>query len=132
MFKTITLKDAKGNDIDVEFLANAATPLRYKSIFKADLLTSFANARSEKPDGTVSYNIDFLPELSFIMAMQSKAADDEKVRLDKLGMNDFINWLETLDSFTLENHAEEIVSVYYGNTETTSEAKKNNEEQSEK
>lgn len=132
MYKSITLQNAKGEDVEIGFLANAATPLRYKNIFRNDLLTKFANAKKENEDGTVNFDIDFLPELSFIMAMQSKAADDEKVKLDKLGMNDFINWLETLDSFTLENHAEEIVSVYYGNTETTSKAKKNNEEQSEK
>lgn len=132
MYKSITLQNAKGEDVEIGFLANAATSLRYKNIFRNDLLTKFANAKKENEDGTVNFNIDFLPELSFIMAMQSKAADDEKVKLDKLGMNDFINWLETLDSFTLEDHAEEIVSVYYGNTETTSEAKKNNEKQSEK
>ena len=132
MFKTITLKDAKGKDIDEEFLANAATPLRYKSIFKADLLTSFANARSENPDGTVSYNIDFLPELSFIMAMQAKAADNKDVKLEKLSNNEFMDWLEGLDSFTIEENSEEILSVYYGNADTTSEAKKNSDKQSEK
>ena len=132
MYKKITLKDAKGKDIDVEFLANAATPLRYKSIFKADLLTSFANAKNDNPDGTVTYNIDFLPELSFIMAMQAKAADDKNVKLEKLNANEYMDWLEGLDSFTIEENSEEILSVYYGNTETSSDSKKNNDKQSEK
>lgn len=131
MYKAIKLHNAKGETIEVGFLANAATPLRYKMVFHNDLITMFANSKKETDEG-VKYNIDFLPELSFIMAMQSKAADDDKIKLDKLGYNEFLNWLEGLDSFTLEENAEEIVSVYYGNTETTSEAKKNTEEQSVK
>lgn len=132
MYKAIKLHSAKGETVEVGFLANAATPLRFKMIFRSDLLTKFANAKRENEDGTVNLDIDFLPELAFTMAMQSKAADDDEIKLEKLSYNDFLNWLENLDSFTLENNAEEIVSVYYGNTETSSEAKKNKDEQSEK
>lgn len=131
MYKSIKLNNAKGEAIEVGFLANAATPLRYKMTFHSDLITKFANAKQDTDEG-VKYDIDFLPELSFIMAMQSKAADNDEIKLEKLGYKEFLNWLEGLDSFTLEENAEEIVSVYYGNTETTSEAKKNNEEPSEK
>ena len=82
MYKAIKLHNAKGETIEVGFLANAATPLRYKMVFHNDLITMFANSKKETDEG-VKYNIDFLPELSFIMAMQSKAADDDKIKLDK-------------------------------------------------
>ena len=132
MYKSITLQNAKGEDVEIGFLANAATPLRYKNIFRNDLLTKFANAKKENEDGTVNFDIDFLPELSFIMAMQAKAADNKEVKLEKLSNNEFMDWLEGLDSFTIEENSEEILSVYYGNTDTTSEAKKNSDKQSEK
>ena len=66
------------------------------------------------------------------MAMQAKAADNKEVKLEKLSNNEFMDWLEGLDSFTIEENSEEILSVYYGNTDTTSEAKKNSDKQSEK
>lgn len=132
MYKKITMINPKSEEIEVEFLANAATPLRYKSIFKRDLLTQFANAKIDGPDGTTSLNIDFLPELAFIMAMQAKALDDKEIKLDKLNENSLMDWLEGFDSFSFEDKAEEILDVYYGNSETTSESKKNKEEQTEK
>lgn len=131
MYKKIELSDPKGDLIEVEFLANAATPRRYKMIFREDLLTKFANAKIEK-DGESRYDIDFLPELAFIMAMQAAAKTDSKIKLDKLNESSFLDWLESFDSMELENKAEEIMSVYLGNTETSSDAKKNIEEQNEK
>lgn len=132
MYKKITMLNPKNEEVEVEFLANAATPLRYKSVFKKDLLTQFANAKIDEPNGATSLNIDFLPELAFIMAMQARALDDKEVKLDKLNENLLMDWLEGFDSFSFENKAEEILDVYYGNSETTSESKKNNEEQTEK
>lgn len=129
MFKTVTLQNYKGKDIDVEFLANAATPLRYKTIFRKDLLTQFANAKTE--DGkSINLDVDFISELAFIMAMQAKALNDSTVKLDALSFGMYLEWLEQLDSFTIESNGTEIVSVYAGNTFTSSEAKKNTDQQS--
>lgn len=129
MFKTITLQNYKGEDMDVEFLANAATPLRYKTIFRKDLLTQFANAKTE--DGNaINLDVDFISELAFIMAMQAKALSDSTVKLDALSFGMYLEWLEQLDSFTIESNGTEIVSVYAGNTFTSSEAKKNKDQQS--
>lgn len=131
MFKKIELPDAEGKMKEVEFLANAATPRRFKTTFRADLITKFANAKVEV-DGRETYDIDFLPELAYIMAMQAEAKSNEEIKLDKLNYNTFMDWLEGFDSMALENAADEIISVYMGNTEQTSDAKKNIEEQKEK
>ena len=66
------------------------------------------------------------------VTLVAKAADNKDVKLEKLNNNEFMDWLEGLDSFTIEENSEEILSVYYGNTDTTSEAKKNSDKQSEK
>ncbi|MCR5404350.1 MAG: hypothetical protein K6E91_11120 [Butyrivibrio sp.] len=129
MFKSIKLQDYKGEDIEVEMLANAATPLRYKMMFRKDLLTQFANAKTE--DGkAINLDVDFISELAFIMAMQAKALNDSTIKLDALSFEMYLKWLEQLDSFTIESNGSEIVGVYAGNNFTSSEAKKNTDEQS--
>lgn len=131
MFATIEMPLYDGTTKDVEFMANAATARRYKMIFGEDLLTKFTNAEEEK-DGKKVYNIDFLPELSFVMAMQAQALSDNKLKLEKVNTNMFLDWLEQFDSMAIENHASELMSVYQGNVETSSESKKNTGKQSVK
>ena len=131
MFTTIEMPLFNGETKDVEFMANAATPRRYKMIFGDDLLSKFANAE-RIIDGKTHYDIDFLPELSFVMAMQARALSDEKFKLEKLNPSMFLDWLEQFDSMAFENKSQEIMDLYLGNTETSSQAKKNTEKQSEK
>lgn len=131
MFATIEMPLYDGTTKNVEFMANAATARRYKMIFGEDLLTKFTNAEEEK-DGKKVYNIDFLPELSFVMAMQAQALSDNKLKLEKVNTNMFLDWLEQFDSMAIENNASELMSVYQGNVETSSEAKKNTGKQSVK
>lgn len=130
MFQKIEMQTSDGDNKEFEFLANAATPRRFKMVFHKDLLTMFANAKITV-DGRDTYDIDFLPELAFIMASQAKAKSDDKFKLDKLNYSMFLDWLEEFDGFAFENKAEEIMNVYLGNAETSSEAKKNIEEQNE-
>lgn len=129
MFRKVTLQDYKSEDMEVEFLANAATPLRYKATFRKDLLTQFANAKSED-ENSIKLDVDFISELAFIMAMQARALNDPTVKLDALSHEMYVEWLEKLDSFTIEGNGSEIVEVYAGNQFTSSEAKKNTDEQS--
>ena len=131
MYKKIEIAGADGQAKEVEFLANAATTRRFKMIFHEDLITKFANAKVES-DGKEIYDVDFLPELAYVMAMQAEAKSNEKLKLDKLNDSTFLDWLEGFDSMAIENKADEIMGIYVGNTETTSEAKKNINEQSEK
>ena len=131
MYKKIAIDTYNGEKLEVEFLANAATPRRYKQIFGDDLLQKFVDAEKEE-DGRTIYDIDFLQELAFVMAMQAKAKSDDKVKLEKLNQNNFMDWLEDFDSMAIEENAVEIMNVYMKNAKTSSDAKKNIEEQSEK
>lgn len=130
MFQVIQMAAPDGCVKDIEFLANAATPRRFKMVFRKDLLTMIANAKTEE-NGIETYDIDFLPELAYIMACQAKAKSDDKFKLDKLNYNTFLDWLEQFDGMAFEKNAVEILHVYTGNTETTSDAKKNIDQQTE-
>ena len=96
-----------------EFVANAATPIYYKQFFKKDLLAGLTSG-----DG-ISIASDALPELAFIMAKQADKAD-----MMKLSFKNYIEWLERFEALDIALHAEEILSVYYNDIETTVEPKK--------
>lgn len=129
MFREVSIARADGSDAPTELLANAATPRRYKQIFHEDLLTLFANAEKVKENGSKYYQIDFLAELAFVMAMQAKVAGGDKaIKLEKLNENNLIDWLENYEGMAIEDAAIDILSVYLGNTQSDSETKKNSEE----
>jgi hypothetical protein len=119
MYKVITLKTDEGKDINVPFLANAATPFRFKSLFGKDLLLLFQKAVNN--DGV--YDIDFISELAFVMAMQAKARNED-VDLNTITRDNMIAWLEQFGGFEMLSRANEIMNVYLGNEKITSEEKK--------
>lgn len=124
MYGEVMIPRADGTQEPTPLLANAATPRRYKQIFHEDLLTLFANAESEE-NGHRRYNIDFIAELAFVMAMQAKAKEDDTVKLEKLNEDKLLDWLEQYDGLAIENTSQEILDVYLGNTKTESKSKKN-------
>ena len=105
------IKVGKGT---VPMLANGATPIRYRMIFKKDLLNEF-----QKTEGN-NYSVatDTVSELAFILA---KAA--EKADMNKLNFETYIEWLEQFEPFDLTEALEDIVDMYVGNIETSSENK---------
>ncbi|MBR2413237.1 MAG: hypothetical protein IKK40_08820 [Bacteroidales bacterium] len=96
-----------------EFVANAATPIYYKQFFNKDLLASLTSGEG------LQIASDALPELAFIMAKQADKAD-----MMNLKYKHYIEWLERFDALDIPLHAEEIISVYYNNVETSVEPKK--------
>ena len=114
----ITMLDADENPVDVEFTANAATPLRYKSLFKKDLLVIFQQAQNNG-----AYDLDFVQDLAFTMAMQAKAKKNE-IDFSALTDNDLLNWLEGFGGFEIFNAAMDIIDIYLGNAVSSSKEKK--------
>ena len=86
-----------------------------------DLLSKFANAEKEI-DGQKFYEVDFIPQLAFIMNMQASGQ-----KMDKVTEDQFFAWVEQFESFSFEQVADEVVSVYVRNMEGSSEAKKNSD-----
>jgi hypothetical protein len=118
MYKEITLNSAEGTPISVPFMANAATAYRFKALFNKDLLLTFQSAKQ----GDL-YNVEFIEQLAFLMAMQAKAKNDE-IDLTKINEESMVLWLERFDGMELLNHAGDIMDVYLGNTRFSSKEKK--------
>lgn len=104
MYKKIEI-DGK----EMEFVANAATPFRYKQIFRKDLLTILGN------ENTTGDSIEAVMELSYVMSKQA-----EKVDMNKLNYDEFITWLEGFSPMAFIDKAEELLSVYTDSTVGTS------------
>ena len=107
---------------DVSLLANAATPIRFRNIFGKDLLTLISEGT--KPEGVdMKVASEVAPELAFIMAKSAEKADMTKLNSDKM-----LEWLEHFEPMDIINATEAIFSVYFGDTETEVEAKKNDKD----
>lgn len=94
--------------------ANGATPIRYRMVFGKDLISEFQQVESN-----YSIAIDTISELAFIMAQAGAKAD-----MDKLNKNAYVTWLEQFEPFDITNAAEDIVDLYMGNAQVSSEVKK--------
>lgn len=95
---------------EMEFVANAATPFRYRQTFHKDLLSILGNEDKAQNEG-----VEAVTELAFIMAKQAEKAD-----MGKLNEEMFFEWLEGFGSMAFIDNAEEILNVYMESTETTS------------
>ena len=105
MFKKVNV-DGK----DIELIANAATPFRFKQIFHRDLLQILGNEEKAESEG-----VEAVTELAFIMAKQAEGFD-----MNKLNEEEFINWLEGFSAMAFINSAEDILNVYMDSTLSTS------------
>lgn len=105
MVKTITI-DGR----EVKLAANAATPFRFRQMFKKDLLQILGNEEKAEAEG-----VETISELAFIMAKQAEGAD-----ISKMTENDFIAWLEEFGPMAFIEAAEEILGIYTEQEQTTS------------
>lgn len=101
MFKTLTI-DGK----EMEFAANAATPFRYKQVFKKDLFAILGNEDKAQNEG-----VEAVTQLAYIMAKQAEKAD-----MSKLNEDGFIEWLEDFGPMAFVESAEDILGVYMDST----------------
>lgn len=101
MYKTIEI-DGK----ELEFAANAATPFRYKQVFKSDLFAVLGNEERAEEQGA-----EVVMRLAYIMHNQA-----QKVDMNKLNEDGFIEWLEGFSSMAFVNSAEDIINAYMDST----------------
>ena len=101
MYKTIEI-DGK----ELEFAANAATPFRYKQVFKSDLFAVLGNEERVEEQGA-----EVVMRLAYIMHNQAQKTD-----MNKLNEDGFIEWLEGFSSMAFVNSAEDIINAYMDST----------------
>lgn len=123
MFKTMTLKLADGNEKEFGFLAVGSTPYRYKQLFKQDLMLEITKFVNSDFDG-IGANADFsvVEKLAFVMNCQS-----EKKDLNCQNFDTFLEWVDQFETSELFDHITDILGIYLGNKESTSEPKKEDE-----
>lgn len=108
---------------ELEVLANAATPIRYKQVFHRNLMGFFLGKETDET------NAEMVQELAYIMVRAAERAD-----MGKLSYEDYIEWLEGFDALAFSNQetASALIDVYQGNQITDSEVKKNQDQSTEK
>ena len=119
MYREITLKQADGTEKLYKFLANGATTIRYRQVFKEDLLVKLHSMDLEKGEFSPDADLGFVDRLAFIMN-----AAAEKKDMNHLSFEAFIDWLSDIESGEMLEHMEEIVLMYVGNKATGSDLKK--------
>lgn len=107
-------REIKIGERTIPMSANGATPIRYRMIFGKDLISEFQSIESN-----YSIAMDTISELAFVMAQAGAKAD-----MDKLNKTSYVDWLEQFEPFDITNASEEIIDLYMGNAQTTSEVKK--------
>lgn len=95
------MKIAVGNQ-EVDFVANAATPIYYKRIFHNDLFAEMMSA-GETGDTEAQF------ALAFVMAKQ---ATEDRATVTALTDVDFFEWLEGFEVTDLATAMADIVNVF--------------------
>jgi hypothetical protein len=93
--------------------ANAATPFRFKQVFKRDFLALASKGLEDAEAAEVG------AQLAYIMAMQGAKAD-----MTKLNEDAFYAWLEGFGPNDIMMALGEVMELYNGNTATTVSPKK--------
>ena len=96
---------------EMEFAANAATPIRFKQIFGEDLM------RMTQGDDADYYGT--VTKLAYVMNAQAVGKGYKNMSFDA-----FAEWLEGFSSMAFMDVADELVNIWTGSEETTSTPKK--------
>lgn len=104
----------KVGEVEMEMIANAATPYWYSQVFHEDFFTK----SQEFTDGNEGGAVDLFSKIGYIMKNQADGAD-----LRKLSLDDYIAWLEQFEVMDMALASADIAMLYAGQTKTNSKAK---------
>lgn len=99
-------------------LANAASPILFKRVFRQDWFRTLSDTQN---DETGIESISIFEEMGFIMARQ---ADTPTEKLVNLSYEDYLNWLCQFDTEELMLALGDIAALYRGQEQTSSDPKK--------
>lgn len=127
-------KDLHIGNQTITCVCNALTPFLFTEIFHKDFLTTiseFMKFRKKKPEEYTAEDLAFVSartstfaEIAFIFAKQAEFEDVE--RLLELSRLDFYKWLSSVEearAFSSGVVLREILELWLGNTQTTTESK---------
>jgi hypothetical protein len=112
MIQTIQIGDNGG---ELRLAANAATPLRFKQLFKLDLLKILSDLSQENSAELV----EPITKLAYVMNMQAKGEN-----MNALSEDGFFEWLEGFEPMDFAYASEKIMNVYLASSQPSSVAKK--------
>lgn len=124
MYKEVKLKCTDGEERSFPFLATGTTAYRFKQVFHQDLmilLNRMENSEDDQTDMTVG------DKLAFIMNAQAEKRD-----MNTLNEDAFLAWADQFDGAELFLHMQDFITIYLGSRKTTSKAKKEAAQRSEK
>ena len=129
MLKTITVKGADGNDMQVKMKADASIPRLYRIKFKRDIFKDLGALQSRlektKTEGEQLGALD-LEMFENVAYMFAKHADPDNVPSDP------DKWLEQFAMFSITEILPQILELWGFNMQTTSVPKKKSGPQSGK
>lgn len=99
-------------DKEVEMVANAATPFRFKQIFHEDFLQLTS---TQNNDGAAA---GIIIQLAYVMAMQAAGKD-----MKKLNEETFMAWLEEFEPNAMVEALGDVMDVYSGTAKTAASPK---------
>ena len=97
----------------VKMCGNAATAIRFKSVFHQDLLMSFSKMTENNLDA------DIAKELGFVMHLQARGEDFNHVTF-----NDYCSWLEQFEEQDFLQALPSIINLWMNTTKADVKAKK--------
>ena len=121
MFKTITV-----GEHEVDFLATAATPIRFNQVFSGeDFYGIITSEKMSDSTGTIA-----ITKLAYVMAMQARnsraqnSREPEKLDFHALNNDTFVEWLEQFDPQDINDRLAEIAEVYMTSKKSVASPKK--------
>ena len=129
MLKTITVKGADGNDVQVKMKADASIPRLYRIKFKRDIFKDLGALQSRlektKTEGEQlgALDLEMFENVAYLLA---KHADPDNVPSDP------DEWLEQFSMFSITEILPQILELWGFNMQTTSVPKKKSGPQSGK
>ena len=105
-------------ETQVQLISNAATAIRYKQIFKRDLLKDLGRING-KEDIEQLDAIEYISKLAYVMNMQAQSI------IKEANEDNYVKWLENFEEQDFQNvdTIMEIIRVWNRNLATTSEQK---------
>jgi hypothetical protein len=96
----------------VELVANGATPVLYKRVFRRDFLNS-----ANKAD-----DMDIYVELAFVMAKQAEKPLSELI--NGLKYEDYLEWVQNFEAMDIISKVTDVFALYQGQAVQASVSKK--------